>query len=46
MIKKWKKLKDLIKLIEDFNLFIKQCDHIAWSVEKIQKEMNENEWNG
>ena len=31
------KFKDLIKFIEDFSLFIKQCYHIVWSVEKIQK---------
>ena len=29
--------QDLIKFIEDFNLFIKQRDRIAWSVKKIQK---------
>ena len=29
------KFKDLIKFIEDFSLFIKQCYHIVWSVEKI-----------
>ena len=32
-----KKLKDLIKFIGDFSLFIKQCYHIVWSVKKIQK---------
>ena len=26
-----------MKFIEDFSLFIKQCYHIVWSVEKIQK---------
>ena len=31
------KFKDLIKFIEDFSLFIKQCYHIVWSVEKIQR---------
>ena len=25
------------KLIKEFSLFIKQCYHIVWSVEKIQK---------
>ena len=40
-----KKLEDLThpsdlamqKFIEDFSLFIKQCYHIVWSVEKKQK---------
>ena len=32
-----KKIKDLIKFREDFNLFIKQCDHIVWGVETIHK---------
>ena len=31
------KFKDLIKFIKDFSLFIKQCYHTVWSVEKIQK---------
>ena len=30
-----KKFKHSIKLIENFSLFIKQCYHIVWSVEKI-----------
>ena len=37
---KWKekqKFKDLIKFIEDFNLFIKQCYRVVWSAEKMQK---------
>ena len=33
----YKMKQDLIKFIEDFNLFIKQRDRIAWSVKKIQK---------
>ena len=32
-----KKIKDLIKFIEDFSLFLKQCYYSVWSVEKIQK---------
>ena len=31
------KFKDFIKFIEDSSLFIKQCYHVAWSVEKIHK---------
>ena len=33
---KWEILK-LKQLIEDFSLFIKQCYHTVWGVEKIQK---------
>ena len=32
-----KKFKELIKFIEDFTLFTKQCYRIAWSLEKIPK---------
>ena len=42
---KWKKkqkLKDLIKFSEDFNIFIKQCYCIAWSVKKMQKVKIQN----
>ena len=38
MLKEYEKMKeDLIKFIEDFSLFIKQCCHIVWGVEKIHK---------
>ena len=30
----------MIKFIEDFSLFIKQCYHIAWSVEKNTEGKN------
>ena len=35
--KKKKKIKELIKFIKDFSLFIKQCYRITWIVEEIQK---------
>ena len=37
---KWKKKSKIWRLkqfIEDLSLFTKQCYHIVWSVEKIQK---------
>ena len=37
VLKKYNKVKDLIKSIEYFSLFIKQCYRIAWSVETIHK---------
>ena len=30
-------IKNMIKFIGDFSLFMKECCHIVWSVEKIQK---------
>ena len=37
VLKEYDKIKDLIKFIEYFSLFIKQCYHNVLSVEKIQK---------
>ena len=37
MKEKNQKPKNLISLIKDFNLYIKQCYLIVWSVEKILK---------
>ena len=37
---KWKKKSKIYRLkqfIKDFGLFVKQCYHIVWGVEKIKK---------
>ena len=40
MLKEYSEMQEKIKQIKDlmkFSLFIEQCYHTAWSVEKIQK---------
>ena len=42
ILKKKSKIKKLKQFKEGFSLFIKQCYHIVWNLETIQKKKTKN----